>query len=99
MGATKCTSEVLEALQSEHLALESNGTLSRQEFVSGIKSGTCESHGLKTITSRDDCAKATAGTGLPLTYVHEASTPPGCWGVRGKAENCFNNEETPVACS
>merc|ERR1712083_1028047 len=32
----------------------------------------------------------------------EATTPAGCWGVRGKAEICFNTfttAQTPVACS
>merc|ERR1719297_378823 len=60
------------------------------EFVSGITSGTCESNGLRTITSHDECVRATASTGFPVSDVHETTTPPGCWGVRGKAEICLN---------
>merc|ERR1719297_437600 len=72
------------------------------EFVSGITSGTCESHGLRTISSHDDCVKATASTGFPVADVSETTTPAGCWGVRGKAEICYNTfttAQTPVACS
>merc|ERR1719319_46277 len=72
------------------------------EFISGITSGTCESHGLKAITSHDECVKATAGTGFPVSDVTETTTPAGCWRVEGKAEICFNTlttAQTPVACS
>jgi len=88
----------LASLSGEHRRLRNDDA----EFISGITSGTCESHGLKAITSHDECVKATAGSGFPVSDVTETTTPAGCWRVEGKAEICFNTlttAQTPVACS
>jgi hypothetical protein len=58
-------------LSTNSLAVEDHDNDSRllvsEKFIE-VTSGTCESHGHKTLTSRDDCSKAAAQLGRTVTW-------------------------------